>query len=170
MIRTYLIRLAGIALLAGCATPYQEQDLGAGYSEVQLDSDMFRVSFIGKGYTEDQIAADYAMLRSAELTLEQGFNYFVILQSESTTTEEVYRDASISSSTGNVTTGSVFGGTNEITETSRSGTYAIDRPTTTQVIVCFEDYPENMNNPVYDAAVLSASIREAYGMEPFRLE
>ena len=62
-----LIPLA--AALLGCATAYQPQGLSGGFTETQLAPDVWRVSFSGNGYTKGERAEDFAMLRSAELTL-----------------------------------------------------------------------------------------------------
>jgi len=46
-----------IALLAGCATPYQHRGFTGGFSETQLDENVFQMRFNGND-TYDQRAAD----------------------------------------------------------------------------------------------------------------
>jgi hypothetical protein len=69
-------------LLAGCATPYQRKAFKGGYSEMRLGENIFQVSFRGNAYTHRDTASDFALLRSAEVALENGFRYFVIVESE----------------------------------------------------------------------------------------
>ena len=68
-----------IFTLTGCATSYQSDGLAGGFSEVQLGENLWRVSFRGNGYTESTRAEDFAMLRSADLTLIHGFTHFVFV-------------------------------------------------------------------------------------------
>lgn len=71
--------------LAGCvsATPYQPdipgQRVSGGYSETQLADNRFRVSFSGNCLTSRDRVEGYLMYRAAELTLEQGYDWFLIL-------------------------------------------------------------------------------------------
>src|SRR6266478_2576237 len=71
-----------VALLAGCATPYQAKGMTGGFSETQLDENVFQVRFNGNGYTSGERAADFTLLRSAELAREHDYAYFVIVQSK----------------------------------------------------------------------------------------
>ena len=43
-----------------------------GFSETQLDTNVYTVRFSGNGYTSPSKAADFALLRSAEITLMRG--------------------------------------------------------------------------------------------------
>jgi hypothetical protein len=65
-----------VATLSACATAYQRDGFTGGFSETQLDENVWRVTFEGNGYTREQRAEDFALLRSAELTLEKGFYAF----------------------------------------------------------------------------------------------
>lgn len=68
-----------VAFLSGCATPYQSLGLGGGYSESKLDEDTYKVSFRGNGYTSQEAVQDNLLRRCAELTMQNGYKYFVIL-------------------------------------------------------------------------------------------
>jgi hypothetical protein len=76
--------------LAGCATNYQSRGWSGGYSETQLDENMFMVSFQGNGYTAMDRAIDFTLLRSAALTLENGYNYFATIEANSSTSNSTY--------------------------------------------------------------------------------
>ncbi len=51
-----------------------------GYNAVQVDSNTYRVIFYGLRNSSVEIADRYSFYRAAELTLEKGFDYFVVLQ------------------------------------------------------------------------------------------
>ena len=82
-----LLTTAAIALAAGLAacataTPYQPAVLTAagpqnGFHEVPLEQNRWRVTFAGNSLTSRQQVEDSLLLRSAELTLQQGFDHFV---------------------------------------------------------------------------------------------
>jgi hypothetical protein len=73
-------KIALLAMLVGCATPYQPMGALGGYQEEQLAPDIYRVAFFGNGYTAPQTAAEYVIHRCAELTEQKGYRYFGILE------------------------------------------------------------------------------------------
>ena len=78
-----ILAAAALALsLAGCATlaPYQPQsaDGGQGYSEYRIESTRWRVTYSGVGAPGP--VADMALLRAADLTLENGYDWFEVTQ------------------------------------------------------------------------------------------
>ena len=72
MIKVWILILSAF-LLSGCATAYQPKGFTGGFSETQLDESVFQVSFRGNAYTSSERAADFTLLRSAELTIENGY-------------------------------------------------------------------------------------------------
>jgi hypothetical protein len=50
-----------------------------GYREIQLTSNTYRVMFFGNGYTNSELAVEYALRRCAELTQQNGYRYLGIL-------------------------------------------------------------------------------------------
>ena len=76
--------VAFLGVLAGCATPTPYQPLGypgarGGYTDQQLDRSHWRVSFVGNTLTSRQKVETYLLYRAAELTLQQGFNCFTLV-------------------------------------------------------------------------------------------
>ena len=76
-----LIAAAGLALSA-CASlaPYgpQMSANGQGYVEQRIESNRFRVTYNGVGAPGP--VADYALLRAAQLTTAQGYDWFEVVQ------------------------------------------------------------------------------------------
>ena len=159
--RTTTVVIFMAVLLSGCATVYQSEGFTGGYSETQLGENVFQVSFRGNGYTDRERASDFALLRSAELTLEKGFRYFVIVESEKHSKVGAYTTPSTS-----YTTGSAYGSGNyaygSATTTTYGGqTYLISKPRATNTILCFKDKPQ-IDGLVFDAEFVTKSIREKY--------
>jgi hypothetical protein len=88
--RPNLSLLIGIALaasLGACmtATPYQPYraelagGVHGGYSEVQLAPDRYRVRFHGNELAPRDRVEGYMLYRAAELTLQQGYDWFSII-------------------------------------------------------------------------------------------
>jgi hypothetical protein len=79
MIRT-LISAAACAVLSACAsTPAfapAASPTGAGYSETQIESNRYFVSYRASGAADAQLLQDYALLRAADLTLQNGREWF----------------------------------------------------------------------------------------------
>ncbi|MEW4466972.1 hypothetical protein AB1K62_03970 [Parasphingorhabdus sp. JC815] len=74
------------AALVGCATPTPYQPASSssrsatGYSNQQITADRFRVSFSGNSLTSRETVEDYLLYRAAELTREQGYDGFILMQ------------------------------------------------------------------------------------------
>ncbi|MDJ0921986.1 MAG: hypothetical protein QNI84_12735 [Henriciella sp.] len=73
------------AALAACATstPYQAADGGKrGYTNQQIESDRWRVTFNGNSLTDRETVETYLLYRAAELTDQEGYDYFRVVQRE----------------------------------------------------------------------------------------
>lgn len=136
-----------LILLSGCATSYHPNSFSGGYTETQLAENIWRVSFEGNGYTRQQRAEDFALLRCAEVTLEKGFTHFALANSASRTD---FSSASTSSTTryrGN-------------RSTTTSDTDIIVKPSTTNVVVMFNSKPDNQM--AYDAKMICGDLGRKY--------
>lgn len=71
--------------LAACATPtpYQPNVRGnaasGGFSEVRLENNRFRVNFAGNSLTSRETVEGYLLFRAAELTVQNGYDWFEIV-------------------------------------------------------------------------------------------
>ncbi|MCC4293059.1 CC0125/CC1285 family lipoprotein [Brevundimonas aurantiaca] len=84
MKRFAVLSLAASTLaLAACASlaPYgaQRGPGGQGYSDQRIESNRYRVTYNGVG--APGAVADFALLRAADLTTEQGYDWFEVTQS-----------------------------------------------------------------------------------------
>ena len=167
MIRSLIttILLLGLSLLmSGCATGYSESGFTGGYEETQLNPDVFRVSFKGNAYTSMDRAADFTLLRSAELALENGYPYFIIVDDKQWTKNETYTTPTQTTTTANVYSyGNTASGTAYSTTTGGQ-TYNYAKPRTSNTIVLLKD-KDGAIGLVYDARFLVKSLREKYNIQ-----
>ena len=84
--------------LTGCATPtpYQpalsESRYPFGYRDQKLDADNWRVSFSGNSVTKRETVENYLLYRAAELTVQQGYDWFAIVDRETDRKSRTYVD------------------------------------------------------------------------------
>ena len=76
------LAFAALAGLAACTTgpaPYAPKtaESSTGYTDQELTSNRFRVTFTGNSTTDRQTVEDYLLLRSAEVTLHAGYAWFM---------------------------------------------------------------------------------------------
>lgn len=158
----FVITLIAI-FIQGCATTYQRTGFTGGYSETQLDENVFKVSFRGNGYTGRERVSDFTLLRSAELALENGYKYFVIIDANSYTSNSTYTTPTRSHTTGNayVSGNSVYG--SATTTTTGGQTYNISKPSSSNTIVCFKEKPDSGFS--YNAEFIYKNISQKYGIK-----
>lgn len=87
--------LAGSVALSGCmtATPYQPATASSagGYSDQQIEGNRFQVSFRGNSLTSRETVERYLLFRAAELSLQNGFDHFILVSKDTETRSETYR-------------------------------------------------------------------------------
>lgn len=149
-------------MLAACATGHQPYSYfgGGGYKDAQLSENIFKVTVEANGYTSNSRATDLALLRSAELTLQNGFKYFAIITASSDSHSMAYTTPTTTSA--NITS---YGNTTYGTSQTYGGqTYFFSFPTPSLTIVCFKEKPP-LQTTVYDAEIASASLRKQLGVK-----
>jgi len=74
--------LVTLILLAACATDYKQarRENGNGYFDTKLQEGMYEVSFNGNEQTTIKKANDFALLRSAEVCLENDYQSFEVVK------------------------------------------------------------------------------------------
>lgn len=118
----------------------------------------------GNGYTSRDRAEELALLRSAELTLQNGFTHFVIVDGRSHAEYGTFTTPSVSTTTGSA---SLYGNTafgSATTTTTGGQTFMIAKPSVTNTIVCFDGKP-NVAALVYDAQFVFRSLAKKYEAE-----
>lgn len=86
--------------LSSCATHYNATGYRGGYSEIKIDNNTYEVSFKGNGYTNSETIKKYFLYRCAELTIEKGYEYFVFMDKDVSSSKIVSgHDGDISTTT-----------------------------------------------------------------------
>jgi hypothetical protein len=101
MSRTSLAAAVALVLaagLAGCVspTPYQPLLRGhmaqGGYSETRIEPDRWRVTFSGNAVTSRETVEGYLLYRAAELTLQNGYDWFAMVDRQTDRNARTYVD------------------------------------------------------------------------------
>ena len=95
-VKTHIARiviLASALTLGACAssTPrYVAADDATDYGHYtrKISEDRYRVNFNGDRHTNLQEARDFTLLRAAEITMSEGYDWFQIVDRETSTTEK----------------------------------------------------------------------------------
>lgn len=90
-----LVATAGLTACA-TATPYQPnvrgQAVSGGFSETRLEADRFRVNFAGNSLTSRETVERYLLYRAAELTVDQGGDWFTLVERQTDRKARTYVD------------------------------------------------------------------------------
>ena len=137
-----------LLLLSGCATTLQPENYNELISSTQLNRNTFIVSYPKGNNKNREKITDLALLRSAEVALQYGFNYFIVVDAAaSEVTQTDHQPADVSWGNGYLTA-------------SNSG--AGIRPGTSATIICFSQKPKGF---AYVALFVKASLRSKYGLD-----
>jgi len=122
------------------------------------------VTFNGNGHTSRERAEDFALLRAADLALDNGFTHFIVVDDEQSTSVDVIETDGESTTTG---TADVQGGKihyREQTSYTPGSTVLVRKPKVTIYVKCFAQQPDRRG--ALDARFLSESLRTTYGIKP----
>jgi hypothetical protein len=151
MTRT-LIAVLLTGLLAACATPYGKYGVAGGYTDNRIDENTFSISVDTNGFTSQQTTSMHALYRAAELTVESGFDYFVIFGRESNPTSMGMVMPSTSTTYGRTTT------------TGATTVLPMVFPNSTLLIKSFKGTKPEGNANAYDARSLMKYLGPQIGL------
>jgi len=82
--RTLMIAaVAGLLTACATATPYQPAVSDRyGFEEQRIESNRMRITFRGNTLTDRETVETYLLYRAAEVTLQNGFDYFIVANRE----------------------------------------------------------------------------------------
>ena len=129
---------------------------------MQIDQNAFKVSFKGNASTSRERSKDFTLLRCADISIENGFKYFVIVGSEHDSRISTYTTPTRSITNVNVTGygKSAFG--TATTTTYAGQTYVFENPSDESTIICYKEKPEGFS---YNAELISKSLRAKYDIQ-----
>lgn len=159
--RTAMALLAAAAL-AGCATAYQPVGLMGGYGDTRLAENVWEVSFSGNARTRPERAADFALLRSAEVAQENGYPYFVIVASQNEARRTLVTTPSTTTFSANAVATPMGATVQGSSMTTGGETYEMVKPSTRNTIVGLKEKPATF---AYETKYVIASLRQRYGLD-----
>ncbi len=150
-------------VLCSCATAYHPLKHGRGYFSTQVSSDQFTVGFQGNADTSLERVYDLTLLRSAEVTLTNGFHFFSVLDVTNTSSSKRFKAVYQTASMVPVIGLQDFGRYDYFPSPARVQVQeprVYYEPGTVLYIQCFARRPEQPF--AYDAAVLEDSLKRKY--------
>jgi len=151
-----------IALVIGLQSCTTHHNTGR-FSVTQLEESVYQVNYRGNAHTSTEEASDFTLLRSAELTIEKGYTYFMIVDSRNDTKLGSYTTPRTSVTNLNL---NKSGGTTYGTATTNSyggQTFIFSKPSAANTIVCLKEKPRE--GFAYNAEMVAKSLSEKYGIK-----
>ncbi len=151
-----------ILFQSGCATVKSDyhplKKLEGGYSELDMHYGVYYIEYQGNEWMEPEKAENYALLRAAELVLENGYPYFMVrnhrtdlkIEERSEEYEDYERDC-------------VFDECDRLGR-DRYRRYTVKIPITRVTIASFREKPADSDTEVLDAHGIRTKIRQKYGL------
>jgi hypothetical protein len=96
-----IISAFALVLISGCAT-YVEGGFGVGFNDTPLARDTYRIQSYGETFTTRQTTNAIALVRAAELTANNGYDRFIVLDYDEWTKSEYYTTPATVSTNTNV--------------------------------------------------------------------
>lgn len=169
-----MLVLIAVISCAGCASSlYRPLDSAerSGYSTKSLGGAEWRVTFQASAGVNPYILHDFVMLRAAELTLESGHRYFVILRdTDFARIADNRARRAIASDSKLIASGGGLSGTMTIRRTSTTTTYpeGFQNDGIVNLVIRLTDDPNLQvgNSPAFDAKSLVRTLRAQRGLPP----
>lgn len=163
MIRTILF-LAAALTLAACATtppPYAAaaSQTGAGYSETQIESNRYFVTYRAPSGADAALIEDYALLRAADLTLQNGREWFWVDRRTVEPYDGARSGPSVGVGVGGGSWGGRSGGSVGVGISLPIGGQRGERAQAATLEVRFGEGPKPDEPNAYDARAVSANLR-----------
>jgi hypothetical protein len=76
--------------LCSCVTPYQRVGFSGGYNDMALSNDQYEVTFQGNEFTSKEYVERQLLRRCAEVTLQKGYQDFLILDKKTHADQSTY--------------------------------------------------------------------------------
>ena len=153
-----ILGLVALLAISGC-TSYQEQGLTGGFTDTQLDDNVWEVTFNGNGYTSADRVRDFALLRASEIALTNGYAYFAVADdrdSSKTSTQQTQGYGSYSASCA----GNTCSGTSSYTPGT---TYNVTKHGNSRIAIMYREKPADTF--VYNARMVFDQVVADYKLE-----
>jgi hypothetical protein len=162
-------------LIAGCSTAYHSTGLTGGFKDMQLATNVWRISFQGNAYTSAERAWDFAMLRACELTQQNGYPRFAVATENNSVVTSSFSTPATATTSMNAygtTSGTLYGNQyhgntylsgSSYTTYDPGQTYTFNKPNSAVIIVGLHE--EQPGTFTYDSAFLCKQLTNRYGIK-----
>jgi len=157
----YLILILLALSMVGCAVYKPRTGNGPGYSELQIDANVYRVTLRGNGSTKPDQADEMALLRASELMLSKDFAYFMIADGSDSVESNSFTTPVQSSTRGYIQGSGSTARYSAKTTYSGGQTFNVHVPTVTKTVVGFKDRPTS-GGIVYNSQQIFDSLAARY--------
>lgn len=160
-----IILIACVLIIAGCSTGRSYHDSNnpwkLGYSDTQLNDNVYRVSYAGYGIPQNE-CDDFAIYRAAEIAKERGYKHFRILDEKQSSSTQTYYTPGATYTTGTVTG---YGNVARVNSTSYSNAMVVsgNYPVSTFTVELLREKGDVSNT--FDAEIIRNSLAKKLGIE-----
>lgn len=159
LLQKALVLIILLCSVVGCSTPYQQKDFFGGFSETQLDTNVWRIRFNGNAFTSQDRVRDLSLMRACELALSTGYSYVAVISDK----DQVEKSEAQIGSTSYSGTATCAGGTcSAIVNSYPPSKIPFTKYGSEQLVAFFRDRPENLF--VIDARMSYRSLSSKYGI------
>ena len=130
---------------------------------IKLSKGNFKIDFAGNALQSQSKGENMSLLLAAELCYEEGFEYFIVPDSNSRTVT-VQGKSPDKKEKKNVLVKDAYGNLRNLryTETTKGEKYDINKPRVTTFVKCIKSSETNENTMVYQSELLIKSMSEKY--------
>jgi len=162
-----LLLITCLIAISGCATPYQKLGLRGGYSDREVKEGVYLVNFEGNASLKEKKAWDYALLRSAEIALTHGYQFFIIEESETGKLTRRYMRPSMNATgvVGVTNTSNIYTGAYSGSYSPDSYVETYEKPAAQMLIQCYHNFPDGIESVVFNAKQVLGQMQEKYHLK-----
>ncbi len=144
----FIIVMAVLIFLTAC-TGYRTYGMFGGFGEQRLSNNIYHVYVLGNGYTSQERVAELALLRAADIAVQNNMNYFVISRKDG---GDINPQATTQMTSNNKVSTLVYQGRK----------YYLTTPSSDNIIILFKNQPNVANNVIYNAQKICDTLGKDY--------
>ena len=151
-----IVLVASLIMLSGCISQdYTREQFGSSLTETQLSRNVWKVTFSGGSGWSMAKAEDQALLRSADITFQKGYNYFVMASTDKELAKNTVSTPVTSTQDYSFDEFGIMRTT--VSNVSGGGSYSVNKPRVSYTIEMFKEKPD-VQGIVYGAQFICDSL------------
>ncbi len=134
--------IGSLLMLSSCKTAYQAQSFTGGFTDTQIGENIWRVNVRSNAFTSRGDVSDIILLRSADLTLQNGFKYFAFAAASTGSETVAINNPGTTYTSGTANLYGNSGSFNATSQTYGGGTTFLKKPSAENTVVMFKEKPK----------------------------